>query len=251
MKPFKLLYLITALVLFAACSPKAWKIAEYSTGKIAINASLDSIADKSYLEVLRLYQEQIGNELNFVIGQSVEKMTSGRPESVLSNFSADMLREVASSHLDTIIDIAIINMGGLRASLPKGDITKREILELMPFENEMVVLWLKGDLLEELIDVIAQLDGEGVSGIRMGIKDKKAVDVTVNGEEINKNKLYAIATSDFLAGGNDHLIQLALSVRRINTGIKIRDVYINYISDCTKKGKAIQSTLDGRIHYVE
>jgi len=95
------------------------------------------------------------------------------------------------------------------------------------------------------------MGGEGVSGLRMEIKQKKAVNITINGQALDNSKVYSIATNDYLAGGNDKMIQLAQYEKRLNTNIKIRDMLLNYIQNETKKGNKIQSKLDGRIKIVE
>jgi 2',3'-cyclic-nucleotide 2'-phosphodiesterase (5'-nucleotidase family) len=101
--------------------------------------------------------------------------------------------------------------------------------------------------LEELVQFFARIGGEGVSGLRMEISGGKAVNVSVNGKAIDPEKLYSIATSDYLAGGNDKMVQLAQSEKRLNTGLKLRNILLNYIKTETAKGNKIQSRLDGRI----
>ena len=245
------LFSLVVLLFIVSCQPNRWQIATAVSSKIAVDSTADIIADKEYEAFLLPYKQKIDSELNTVIGRSAVDMTVSRPESLLSNFSADMLREVLFEKFDSVTDIAIVNMGGLRTQISKGDISKRNIFELMPFENELVVLWLRGDKLSALLDVIASVDGEGISGVKMGIKDNRAVNIEINGKEIEKNKLYLIATNDYLAGGNDKLVQLADYERRWDTGLKLRDVYINYIVSKTKEGKEINSKLDKRIYYVD
>ncbi|MDR1584593.1 MAG: 5'-nucleotidase C-terminal domain-containing protein [Prevotellaceae bacterium] len=239
------------LLSLASCRQETWRIVQATSVKIPVDSSAELIADKDYQAFILPYKQQIDSELNTVIGRSATAMAVARPESLLSNFSADMLREAASEKLDTIIDIAIVNVGGLRTQLPKGDITKRHIFELMPFENELVVLWLRGEKLSELLDIIASVGGEGISGIKMGIKNNNAVNVLINGQPLEPDKLYAIATNDFLAGGNDKLTPLAEYERRVDSGLKLRNVYIDYIVSKTQKGGEIQSKLDKRIYYVD
>ena len=158
-------------------------------------------------------------------------------------FYNDRLR----SYLGAQVDISIVNLGGLRTDIPAGNITVGKVFELMPFENELVILWLKGDKLSELIQYFATAGGEGVSGIRMEISNGKAVNVSVNGNAIDPEKIYSIATSDYLAGGNDKMFQLAQYEKRQNTGIKLRDILLDYIKNETTKGNKIQSKLDGRV----
>jgi 2',3'-cyclic-nucleotide 2'-phosphodiesterase (5'-nucleotidase family) len=119
----------------------------------------------------------------------------------------------------------------------------------MPFENELVVLWVKGEDLLSLFDFFASIGGEGVSGMRMGIEEGKAVEVTVGGLPVDRNKLYLIATNDYLAEGNDDMAQLKHAVKRIDTGIKIRDMLIGYIRKETMAGLKIDPKLDGRMFF--
>ncbi|MFA5044890.1 MAG: 5'-nucleotidase C-terminal domain-containing protein, partial [Paludibacter sp.] len=156
-------------------------------------------------------------------------------------------RQAASEILSEKVDIAVVNLGGLRTVIPAGNITVGKVFELMPFENELVVLWLKGDKLYDLLQYFAGMGGEGVSGLRMEIQNGKAVNITVNGKALDKEKIYSIATNDYLAGGNDKMVQLAQYEKRVNTGVKIRTVLLDYIKGETKKGNKIQSKLDGRI----
>jgi len=141
----------------------------------------------------------------------------------------------------------VVNLGGLRTVVPAGNITIGKVFELMPFENELVIVWLKGDKLDGLLQYFAGMGGEGVSGLHMEIRNGKAVNIFVNGKPIDAEKLYSISTNDYLAGGNDQMVQLAQNVRRVNTGIKVRDMLLDYIKSETKKGNMIQSKLDGRI----
>jgi len=67
---------------------------------------------------------------------------------------------------------------------------------------------------------------------------------------LDAEKLYTITTNDYLAGGNDKMVQLAEYEKRVNTGIKVRDMLLDYIKGETSKGNMIQSKLDGRIKVV-
>ena len=245
---FKKLILITFLpVLLASCSTKTWTVIHATSMKIPIDNTTDAIADRDYITYLQPLKQQLGVKMNVVIGQAAETMKGHAPESLLSNFSADVYRQAGTDYLSQPVDISIVNLGGLRTVIPEGNITIGKVFELMPFENELVILWLKGDKLQELIQFFARVGGEGISGIRMEINNGKAVDVTVNGNAINLEKIYSIATSDYLAGGNDKMVQLAQSEKRLNTGLKLRDILLNYIKTETARGNKIQSKLDGRI----
>ena len=245
-----LFLILVLLVCCASCQKKKWTVVQASSTKIAIDSTTEANADKTYEAFLQSFKEQMNEKMNVVIGQTSQTMRVSRPESLLSNFSADVTREVGADYLKENVDIGIVNVGGLRTEISKGDITVGNIFELMPFENELVILWLKGDKLAGLCDAIASVGGEGISGISMGIKDGKAVNPTVEGKALDEKKTYIIATSDFLAEGNDKLVQLAEYEKLEKTGIKIRDMFIDYIKSETEKGKEIKSQLDKRIYEI-
>lgn len=242
------LYLIfLVVILFSSCKSRQWVITDFSSTKIPIDSSTNAMADKSYEAYLLPLKQEIDAEMNVVIGRAEEPLRAYRPESPLSNFSADVYRQTASEWLGEEVNIGIVNIGGLRTEISEGDVTVGNIFKIMPFENELVILWLTGDKLAALCDVIAQVKGEGVSGIQMGIKDEKAVNVKINGQPIDRSKTYTIATNDYLAGGNDKLVQLAQYAKREDTGLKVRDVLINYVKKENVAGRALKAQIEGRI----
>lgn len=243
----KILFIAILTVSLSACSHKTWQVIQATSVKIPIDNSTEKLADKNYTTYLQPIKQKVGEKMNIVIGQAAETMKGHAPESLLSNFSADVYKQTASTYLNENVDIAIVNLGGLRTVVNAGDITVGKVFELMPFENELVIVWLKGDKLLELLQFFASVGGEGESGIRMEIKDGKATNITIGGKPLDTSKIYSIATNDYLAGGNDKMIQLAQHEKRLNTGIKVRDMLLNYIKSETQKGNLIQSKLDGRI----
>ena len=212
-----------------------------------MDSKTEVLADKEFKKFLEPYKTQLDKEMNEIIGIAPVNMPVHAPESLLSNFTADAFRQVASAYLKSPVDIAIVNLKGLRTQIPAGEITVSKVFELMPFENELVLLWLKGSDLNDLLQFFASIGGEGVSGLKMGIKNGKAVDVRVGGKPVDPAKDYIIATNDYLAEGNDGMSQLAKNDKRIDTGMKIREMLIDYIKNETSKGHKIESKRDGRI----
>ena len=245
---FKKYLFISLLVLpLGSCSHKTWTITPATSTKIVIDSATETLADKNYEIYLQPIKQKVDARMNVVIGRAAVTMKGHAPESLLSNFSADVYRETASNYLGKEVDIAVVNLGGLRTVVPAGNITIGKVFELMPFENELVIVWLKGEKLNDLLQYFAGMGGQGVSGLHMEISNGKAVHVSVNGKPIEPDKLYSISTNDYLAGGNDQMIQLAQNEKRVNTGIKVRDMLLEYIKSETQKGHAIQAKLDGRI----
>ncbi len=247
MKFRNLLIIAQISIITTSCTYKAWTVTHAESVKIPIDSSTDVLIDQNYVTYLKPMKQQLGVKMDVVIGEAAETMRGHAPESLLSNLSADIYRQAGTKFLGQAIDVAIVNLGGLRTVIPAGKITVGKIFELMPFENELVIVWLRGDKLMELVQYFAHVGGEGISGMRMEISNAKAVNVTINGNEIVPEKTYSIATSDYLAAGNDKMVQLSQNEKRQNTGVKLRDILLNYIKSETTKGNKIQSKLDGRV----
>lgn len=243
----KTILIILAGVILISCTPKKWVLTSYSASKIAIDSSLDNIADKNMTAYIAPIKQKLDAEMNQIIGFSTVKMDVKKPESLLSNWNADVYKEAGTSFLKKPVDLAVVNLGGLRSTLPQGNLTVRNIFELMPFENELTLLWLKGSDIIDLMNIFALEGGQGVSGVRFEIKDKKAINITVDGKEVEKDAVYVVATSDFLAGGNDRMIPLTKAIKRVDTGLKLRNILMEKVIRETRNGNKIHSELDGRI----
>ena len=240
-----------SLLLLFSCTSKQWTITHSNSTYIALDSSVQYLADTAYIRFLEPYKSLLDAKMNEVIGKAEHEMRGHAPESLLSNFSADLYRNTASDYLKSTVDMAIVNLGGLRSHIPAGDITVRKIFELMPFENELVIVYLSGDKVYELCQGFAQVGGQGVSGITMQFKNKSAIDIKINNKALDRTKVYSIATNDFLAAGNDKMEELAQYSKRINTDIKIRDMLLNFVKSETSKGNLIKSALDGRVKMSE
>jgi 2',3'-cyclic-nucleotide 2'-phosphodiesterase (5'-nucleotidase family) len=141
----------------------------------------------------------------------------------------------------------MLNNGGLRTSLPEGNITVGKIFELMPFENDMVVLTLSGSKTRGLMNYIAKSNGQPVSGLSMNIINEKPKQVMIGGQEFDSLKTYRIVTTDYLASGGDKMrfFSEPISYQTLNT--KLRDAIMNYMRDENKKGNMLNPKTDGRI----
>jgi 2',3'-cyclic-nucleotide 2'-phosphodiesterase (5'-nucleotidase family) len=142
-----------------------------------------------------------------------------------------------------------LNYGGLRSSLPKGAITMRNIYELMPFENELVVVEIKGAKVRDLLNYLATKDGMPETGIRMSIKDNKAINASIQGVSFDESKSYLIITSDYLAQGGDEMNFFLDPIAYYPLGVKVRDAIIDYLKEQTQKGNTVSAQLDKRIYY--
>lgn len=193
------------------------------------------------------YRDSLMNKMNVIIGVSEIVLEKEQPEGTLGNFCADALREIASAKAARRVDVCFINNGGLRVpSLPKGNITIGNIFELMPFDNELVVMDINGKDMLAICNRIAARGGWPVSGLRMRIRNYKAENILIQGEPLDLNATYTIATNDYLANGGDDLSMLKAYPRQ-TFNLYLRDALIEYIKTMHQMNKPITSQKDQRI----
>ena len=201
--------------------------------------------------LVRPYRDSMEMEMKQVVAISDTILTKQMPESDLGNLLADILLQKAREYSNKKVDIAVINFGGIRISqLPKGNITRNHVFELMPFDNMVVLLEIDGATLKKLFDRMAAAGGIPVSGARYGIKsDKTATNISVQGEPLDANRKYTLAISDYMANGGDKL-DILKSVPQIKTNKLLRDAFMEGFTDMNTKGQHIKSIRDGRVKLI-
>lgn len=188
--------------------------------------------------------------MNVPIGIADTILYKAQPEGTLGDFMADALLQAAQLQ-DSHVEAAILNYGGIRLPyIASGVITVGKIYELMPFDNQLTVIEIPGDTLMRFCDYMALAKGWPVSGISFAIKDKKAINILVNGRAIDAGKVYKIATNDYLANGGDYCSFLT-QLKRSTTSLLIRDVCIDYVKDLAKQGKNLHPYIDKRVYNAE
>ncbi len=243
-------FLLFGLLSLSSCSQKTHYQLERVEGHlISVDAALDEEPDMRYVNLLLPYQADVNNVMNQVIGVSTETMTGSRPESLLSNLVADVLRDAATPVLGHPADMGLVNMGGLRNVLTEGNITCGNIYEILPFENSLCIVTLKGSDLRELFTQIARTGGEGVSGVKLTISaDRTLLKATVDNKPVDDDALYTVATIDYLADGNDGMTAfLQAQERECPPKATLRGLFMTYVEQQTVEGKKITSRMEGRI----
>ncbi len=218
--------------------------------KIAAGDSVQT--DAAINSFIQPYKLKLDSSMNIRLCSSEISMEKGQPESLLGNFVSDLCMQQAqpfASEKNLKIDFCFFNNGGLRNSLPKGDITMRNIYELMPFDNELVLLVLDGKTTEQLIKAIIEKGGVPVSGARIILNNKEILQASIQEQPFNSGRDYVILTSDYLAGGGDQYEFLKNRKEYIQTGMLMRDAIINYCRKEDQTGKKITSKLDNRIRH--
>ena len=217
------------------------------TGKRAELLDADEIKainpapDKKILAELEKANQRADKLLDEIVAHSDREISSERllvrrNESELGNLAADAFRWVAKS------DIAIINGGGLRADLPKGDVSKRNAMAIFPFGNTLRVAEIKGSTVREMLEHSVEFYPAScggfldVSGLTFSYDPSKpgkhrVAEIFVNGQPLDENKIYTIALADFqTSGGDDYTMLKGLKiVGEFGTFDEILADYINQV----------------------
>jgi 2',3'-cyclic-nucleotide 2'-phosphodiesterase (5'-nucleotidase family) len=239
------------ILISISCSKHAgvYEVTETKSGMYEINKDLGE--DSSMIRFIQPYSDSLNKTMGTVISFSEQRMTKGTPEGLLGNFLTDLIFNYAKNQMNLKFDFCLQNNGGFRADLPAGPITVKNIYEIMPFDNELVVLEMDPASMEALLTYISTGEAITVSGIRI-IKHKNSKnEAFISDLPIDKTKTYLMATSDYLANGGSNMSFLK-SCKRVNeTKIKIRDIEIDALKLKQMANQHLNSKIDGRIQEVE
>ncbi|MBP3930433.1 MAG: 5'-nucleotidase C-terminal domain-containing protein, partial [Peptostreptococcaceae bacterium] len=167
---------------------------------------------------------------------------------------------------ETGADLAITNGGGIRASIKAGDITKGDIVSVLPFGNFIVTKQLTGAQIKEVLEFGVRSYGESlggfphVSGIKFVVDPSRPVgdriiSLTINGEDLDMNKTYTVATNDFIAVGGDDYPCFS-DVPTLNKYSSLEESLANFIKTLgtvsyTKQGRILKGTIVDGVIKVE
>lgn len=235
--------LLAGMALCLIACHKQIQVTSVTTQAIPVDASADALQDTVYMKQLAPVKADLEREMNVAIGYAPERLWVAGPECPMLNWATDALWEAAKSVYPGKVDIAIVNMGGMRCEWPAGPITKGQVFELMPFDNELVVLTLTGEDIIALCESFAQYGGQGVAGMRVTVIDGHLADVQIGGKAVDPKARYTVATSDYLSGGTDHMDALTRHVDYWKSDLKIRDLYLHAV----QTQDTIRAAVDGRM----
>lgn len=245
----KFLIIGIALITLTACKTTSLQVAKVQTQQnISINKELNS--DEEFVKVIEPYKQKLDQEMNQKISHTNTDLTKQGDNSNLGNLLADYTfdgaNEWAKINLKKNVDAALINIGGIRTTIGKGDILLKSVFEVMPFENEIVIIKMKGSDLQGLFDYYAKNQvNNPVSHLYIETENGNLSKGLINGKAVNPEQDYYIATSDYLALGGDNM-RFFSKGEYIATGIKMRDLFIEYF----KKNPEVQPNNEVRLQFI-
>jgi 2',3'-cyclic-nucleotide 2'-phosphodiesterase (5'-nucleotidase family) len=206
------------------------KIADYRAN-IFTNRQYSLPADLETNQVLEDIKKEVGDKYNQVVGLAMEDINNASDaESPLGDLITDAVRDRAG------VDVAFQNPYGIRSDLLEGEITRRDIFKILPFDDTIITMKLSGrnirDLMEQSLTLRKGL--LQISGLRVAYdmdlpEGRRALKIMIDGEPLEDKKDYTVATNGFLAEGGDFFESFKDGSRRRDTGILLRDATMEYI----------------------
>jgi len=223
------------MLFLLACSP-TYTLQSYDNKVVAIKSTADSTA----LAIIAPYQNAIEEEMNEVLSYTKIELNKKGSESTLGNFVTDLCLNYADANM------CVMNNGGLRTTINKGPVTRGKLYQLMPFENELVVLELNKEDYLGLLEYICKRGGEPFSGISITMTEDGEILNHSESVDFSKGEKIRVLTSDYLANGGDKM-NFFQNKEQLKVGMKLRDAIIDYCS----KTDTLHVKLDGRLKIIE
>jgi 2',3'-cyclic-nucleotide 2'-phosphodiesterase (5'-nucleotidase family) len=230
----KKIYLILFTILFYSCET-TYHLNSFDSKVLNVN----SVIDSTIYNIIQPYQNEIEEQMNETLVYTKNDLTKGRPQSTIGNFVTDLCLNYCDAN------ICVFNNGGLRTTIDRGDITRGKIFELMPFENELVILELNKTDFIGLLNYISLRGGEPFSGLNIKIDKNNNIIEHSWPVNFNNNETVRVLTSDYLANGGDKM-SFFKGKKQHKIGLKLRDAIIDYC----EKNDTIDIRLDNRIEII-
>lgn len=243
--------LLSLLFLVQSCS-RSLTVSQTNTQQYILDQQQQ--ADNTVNSLVKPYRDSLDAKVNRVLVTSDAELFSGggrnaKPEQIaMANFMVDACLVIAQQKAKALgkpePDISIFTWGSIRGSLPKGEITLRHIYQLMPFENEMMVLTLSGSQTKTLLNHLA-MNNNPIAGAT--IKKGEPNQILINGSQLDETKLYRVLASDYLALGGDNIDVLKDAQDRYFCESKVRDALVLYLEGLKTNGKTLVPNYEQRI----
>jgi 2',3'-cyclic-nucleotide 2'-phosphodiesterase (5'-nucleotidase family) len=247
----KMMFLFLILFVFS-CKTNDLKLRKINAKIVNINENQES--NKEIDALIKPYAEDVNNKMNSVLcinPTAIEKKNINKFQNDIGNWMSDVVFSKTKSlffiKYKKTLDICLLNSGGVRTILPAGNVTTRNAFEIMPFENEVVVLELSGEVIYEMAQfIVKEQKPHPMKGMIITLDKNDAIkSIKIGDEMLDNTKLYYVATNDYLAGGGDSMNFLKKNSQKFITDYKLRNLIIDYF----KSVNEISFSKDERIIY--
>lgn len=248
---FKLFVIFLTFSTLVSCANRTYTVTKIQGKQLPITDAVDNENDKTIENYILPYRTRINKDLDSVLAfcpVTLDKKATNL-QSTIGNMMADVVLEygnkVFEKRENKSISICILNNGGIRAILPKGNVTARNGFEIMPFENSLVVIALRGREIKELIAYfVKEKQAHPLAGLTFTIdKNNVAKNVLVQGKPLQDDSLYYVGTNDYLANGGDNMSFFSKGEHTYDLDYKLRNILIDYF----KNVSTVTAKQDNRI----
>lgn len=175
-------------------------------------------------------------------------MTASYPESALSNWFIDILMAKTERISGKKVHMGITNFGGIRIDMPQGELILDDMLSMFPFRNYLAYVEHTGKQIRKILEGMAADRFQVLGGVKVVAEGGKLLSVEIDGEPLDDDKIYGIATISFLLDGGDGLSldHDAVSVT-VFDDVAIIDAVLEHVYAETAAGRPIEYHTDGRV----
>lgn len=220
----------------------------------------DDSLDPKIKSFLAPYAASLDSVSSDIVGYAACDMLNNVGEGEFHNWIADFGAWYGNLKLDSLrkenpglprLDLAIMNSGGIRNSIPEGPVSRGQILSAFPFNNKFVVMEISGKDLLETFRIASRQGGQPVSNSVRIVTDgnRNMLHALVDLNEIDPEKKYTVGTIDYLAWGNDYLTPLANGKWIFADDVEVCAPLIRYMKHLTEVGLPMDASPKSR--YVK
>jgi len=245
------LYISVIILFFSQCNQPKQQLYPQQSKNEYLRVITDS-THKSNAKVetmIRPYRDKMEADMNEVVGFSNAEMQKSKPSGALNNIVSDMMLDVISKKSDVDIDFCLINYGGLRRPLPKGELLKSDIFQLMPFQNEAVLVKVNPEGMKNLFKYLYLSGGQPVSDLKVVFNDSANFDARIKNQAWDSTRSYWILTSDYTANGGDRMDFFSQKDSTILTGQLIRNAIFTYLDSLQNNNLVLEKDTVSRIIF--
>lgn len=194
---------ISILLTLTVLSCRPLRVTQLDAYPKSVDGRIGDI-DSSVYRFIGNYKTILDEQMDVVISSSPVDLIKKQPSCNLGNMLADIIFSYALEH-QLHPDFALMNQGGIRVvSINKGDLTVRDAYQIMPFDNQIVVLELPGQTVSQLIKHTISAGGWPIANATVIVDTlTREINITIAGEALDSNKTYRVATNDYIANGGD------------------------------------------------
>ena len=233
----KLFVIFLTLFFIFSCSQKNYNLTKIEGKQLPVTEKANETPEIE--NFIKPYRDHINKDLDSILAYCPETLdkSTGKWQTTIGSLMADVCLQrgnlVFKARETKDIDLCLLNHGGIRAILPKGNVTTRTAYEIMPFENSLIVLALNGNQILEIASyIIKEKKPQPLAGMTFTIsKENTAKNILIQGKPVDANKTYYVVTNDYLANGGDNMNFFLKATAKFDLNYKIRNVLIDYFKE--------------------